>query len=255
MKIGVFDSGIGGTTVFKEILKQDINAQFYYFADNKNTPYGIKNKEEVKNYIIKNIEYLVNVGCEIIVIACNTATILCIENLRKKLPNICFIGIEPAIKKAIENDNKKKILVTATTITLKEEKINNLIKNLEITDKVELLPLDRLVIYAEKNSSKIEVKKYLKEKLNKYKFNEYGQIVLGCTHFPIFKEEFKEILPNIKIVDGSKEVVKNLKNKINDMNLKKTNTCTTLILTKEDSEFIDNFNRLLNINIDTALYI
>ena len=84
MKIGFFDSGLGGITVLNEALKENIKAEYIYLADNKNTPYGIKDKNEVKKYIFQNIEFLVKNGCEIIVIACNTATALCIKELRKK---------------------------------------------------------------------------------------------------------------------------------------------------------------------------
>ena len=122
MKIGIFDSGLGGITVFKEILNQNIKADFFYLADNKNIPYGIKDKNEVKELIEKNIKYLIDIGCQIIVIACNTATALSINLLRKKYPNIIFIGTEPAVKVAADDKNKTKILVTATSITLKEEK-------------------------------------------------------------------------------------------------------------------------------------
>ena len=125
MKIGIFDSGLGGITVFREILKQKINAEFYYLADNKNNPYGIKSKKEVIKYIEKNIKYLIDTGCQIIVIACNTATALSINYLRKKYPNIIFIGTEPAVKVAADDRSKTKILITATTITLKEEKLSN----------------------------------------------------------------------------------------------------------------------------------
>lgn len=255
MKIGFFDSGIGGITVLKEALRQGINAEFVYVADNKNTPYGIKEKGEVKEYIYNNIKYLVEIGCDVIVIACNTATALCIKDLRRKFKNICFIGTEPAIKVATEDKDKRRILVTATTITLKEEKLKNLITNLHIADKTDLLPLDKLVILAENGSSKKEVEKYLKEVLSKYTLSQYSHIVLGCTHFPLFKEEFEKVAPDLKIIDGNKGIIKNLKVKISNLNLKETSLKITLALTKKDDKFVNNFKCFLNQEIDIVIHI
>lgn len=250
MKIGIFDSGLGGITVFKEILNQNIKAEFYYLADNKNTPYGIKDKSEVKELIEKNIKYLVDTGCQIIVIACNTATALSINLLRKKYPNIIFIGTEPAVKVAADDKNKTKILVTATSITLKEEKLSNLISNLKIEDEVELLPLDKLVIFAEKNENENKVLEYLKKELSRYDLTKYSHIVLGCTHFPLFKKEFQTIAPNAKIIDGSVGIAKNLKKKLDILSTHESQMSISLLLTKRNDEFIKNYISLFNYHID-----
>ena len=255
MKIGIFDSGLGGITVFKEILNQNIKAEFYYLADNKNIPYGIKDKSEVKELIEKNIKYLIDIGCQIIVIACNTATALSINLLRKKYPNIIFIGTEPAVKVAADDKNKTKILVTATSITLKEEKLSNLISNLKIEDEVELLPLDKLVIFAEKNERKDRVKEYIKKELSRFDLNSFSHIVLGCTHFPIFKKEFETIAPNSKIIDGSIGIANNLKEKINKECERDNNTTISLILTNEDDDFVDNYTRLIEYHVNNVKVI
>lgn len=255
MKIGIFDSGLGGITVFREILKQKIKAEFYYLADNKNTPYGIKSKKEVIKYIEKNIKYLIDTGCKIIVIACNTATALSINYLRKKYPNIIFIGTEPAVKVAADDRSKTKILITATTITLKEEKLSNLISNLHIKDEVDLLPLDKLVTFAENNEDSNKVLEYLKKELSRFDLTKYSHIVLGCTHFPLFKKEFQTIAPNAKVIDGSFGIAKNLKEKITKMNDKYNDISISLILTKEDVNFVDNYKRILDHSIDNVKVI
>ena len=255
MKIGLFDSGLGGITVFREILKQDIKADFFYLADNKNTPYGIKSKKEVIKYIEKNIKYLIDIGCQIIVVACNTATALSIHYLRKKYPNIIFIGTEPAVKVAVDDRNTTKILVTATSITLKEEKLSNLIANLHIKDEVDLLPLDKLVIFAEQNERRDEVLEYLKKELSRYDLNVYSHIVLGCTHFPLFKKEFETIAPRAKIIDSSLGIAKNLKEKLNKMDNKDSDIRISLILTKEDVNFIDNYKQILKQSVDNIKVI
>lgn len=255
MKIGIFDSGLGGITVFKEILNQNIKAEFFYLADNKNTPYGTKDKSIVIKYIEKNIKYLIDIGCQIIVIACNTATALAIKTLRKNYPDIVFIGTEPAVKVAADDLDKTKILVTATSITLKEEKLSNLITNLKIKDEVELLPLDRLVIFAEKNERKDRVREYLKKELSRYDLTKYSHIVLGCTHFPIFKKEFETIAPNSKIIDGSFGIANNLKERINKESEKDITTIISLILTNEDDDFVDNYTRLIEYHVNNVKVI
>ena len=148
MKIGFYDSGIGGLTIFKEAIKR-INAEYMYLGDNLNAPYGIKEKEEVKKYIFDNVDYLINNGCKIIVIACNTATSLAVKQLRQMYPDICIIGTEPAVKIAVDSKIKERILVCATSITVKEGKLKELIDKLNARNIVDLVALDSLVKFAE----------------------------------------------------------------------------------------------------------
>lgn len=257
MKIGFFDSGLGGLTVLKEALNSGINADFIYLADIKNTPYGIKDKEVVKKYIFNNIDYLVKNECEIIVIACNTATAICIDDLRKKYKNIIFIGTEPALKVAVDSNNVKNILITATTNTLKQKKLQNLILNLNVKDKVTLLALDKLVYFAENNIDRSIVREYLYDRLNQYNLKTYSHIVLGCTHFPIYRDVFESIAPvNVKIIDGSIGIVKNLYLKYNMLAVNKPlNQTTTFVVTKNSTTFINSAKKILNREINKIIII
>ncbi len=115
--IGIFDSGIGGTSIFKEIHKLLPNENCIYLADSKNAPYGNKSKADIIELSIKNTEHLIKEGCKIIVVACNTATTNAIDYLRKTY-SIPFIGIEPAIKPAALNTQTKAIGILATKGTL-----------------------------------------------------------------------------------------------------------------------------------------
>ena len=257
MKIGFFDSGIGGVTILKKAIDR-INAEYIYLADNKNNPYGIKPKEDVKKYIFSCIEILIKYGCKVIVIACNTATSVAIDILREKYKNITFIGTEPALKVAVDDAEHSKILLFATSITVNEEKLKNLVIRLKAKGIVDLIPADKLVKFAEEdNFSKEEVKNYIKEILKGYDITKYSHIVLGCTHFPIFKDIFSEIFDNnIKIVDGSDGVVKNLCSKL-DNSKKSVNDSVTvrLITTKKSDEFYNKFKRMLdipNISVDNV---
>ena len=210
--IGVFDSGIGGLTVLKEIIKILPNEEFIYYADTDNVPYGIKPKEEVKEYINQAVKFLIDKDVKAIVIACNTATSIAINDLRKKY-SLPIIGIEPAAKPAIENRGQKKVLIMATPTTIREEKLHNLLKKFSAEEFVDLIAMPKLVEYAESGEfNSKEIEDYLKKQLQEFNLNDYSEIVLGCTHFPFFKEKIKKVVPqNINIIDGSNGVANRLK--------------------------------------------
>lgn len=214
MKIGFFDSGIGGITVLHEALRLLPLEKYIYYADTKNVPYGTKTKDQIKEYVFKAVEFLVQQKVDAVVIACNTATSAAVEDVRKAF-SIPIIGMEPAIKPAVERNinGDKRVLVTATEFTLKEEKLKNLIERVDNDNIIDLLPLPGLVEFAERFEFREEVVlPYLQEQLSKFNLNNYGTIVLGCTHFPLFKDVFRKIIPQrIDMIDGSRGTVKNLK--------------------------------------------
>ncbi|MCQ4923661.1 glutamate racemase [Tissierella carlieri] len=214
MQIGFFDSGVGGITVLYDTLKMLPNENYIYYADTSNVPYGPKPKDEVKKYIFNAIEFIIEQGVKAIVIACNTATSVAIEELRAKY-SIPIIGMEPAVKPAVEKNRNtnRRVLVTATALTLKEEKLQNLITKLDNDHIVDLLPLPGLVQFAERFEFNEEiVLPYLEEQLLKYDLNNYETIVLGCTHFSFYKDIFRKILPaDTDIIDGNIGTVKHLK--------------------------------------------
>jgi glutamate racemase len=211
MQIGFFDSGIGGITVLYEAIKMLPNEDYIYYADTQNVPYGTKPKDEVKKYIFNAIDFIIKQGVKAIVVACNTATSVAIEELRVKY-KIPLIGMEPAVKPAVEKNINKRILVTATALTLKEEKLQNLIAKLHCKYIIDLLPLSELVQFAERfEFDKQIILPYLQEQLSGYNLNDYDAIVLGCTHFLFYKDMFRKLLPShINIIDGNIGTVKNL---------------------------------------------
>lgn len=260
MKIGFYDSGLGGLTVLKEALDNEgLCEEIYYLGDTKNTPYGTKDEEFVRGIIRENIEYLVNIGCNPIVIACNTATSLSINEIRDKYKDIIFIGTEPAVKVAADSKQNKKILVLATSITVKKEKLHSLINKLNIEDEVELVPADKLVSFAENvncNSMTKEIEEYIKSILLNYNLNDFSHIVLGCTHFPLFRENFvnviRKISPDleISIVDGAKGISKNLNRYINKIKKQNGNDTSeksvTVITTSKNEDFIVRTRQILD---------
>ena len=220
MTIGFFDSGIGGITVLHEALKSHISDEYIYYADTLNAPYGTKSKDDVKKYVSGAIDFIASLKVSAIVIACNTATSVAIEDIRKTY-TIPIIGMEPAVKPAIKiaESAHKRVLVTATPLTLKEKKLKDLIDQIDNEHIVDLLPLPELVDFAENFEFKEDVVgDYLTKKLSEYDLNKYGTIVLGCTHFVFYKNLFKKIIPDhIDVIDGNIGTINNLKNILNSM--------------------------------------
>ncbi len=215
MKIGFFDSGIGGLTVLYEALKVLPREDYLYYADTAHVPYGNKPKEIVRKYILEAVDFMVSKGIQALVVSCNTATSVAIDELRAKYA-LPIIGMEPAIKPAVSDSAGKRVLVFATEMTLKEEKFKRLVANVDNNGIVDYVPLQKLVMFAERFEFEPEVIiPYLTKKLAPFDLCQYGTIVLGCTHFPYFKNFIRKIIPpSIAIIDGNKGTVQNLKRKL-----------------------------------------
>lgn len=222
MHIGFFDSGIGGLSVLKEALRAMPSESYLYYADTLHVPYGPKPREEVKGYVFEAVDFLVRQGIKALVIACNTATIVAVNDLRKKY-DFPIIGMEPAVKPAVEKNrrNHKRVLVLATELALKGEKYRSLVAKVAGRSIVDSLPLPELVELAESfEFDESVVLPCLEKKLSGFDLEQYGTVVLGCTHFPLFKEHFEKILPpHIDIIDGSLGTVRRLKNLLLENNL------------------------------------
>ena len=248
--IGVFDSGLGGLTVLKKIIEILPNEKYIYYADTDNVPYGTKPKEEVKIYIEEAIKFLISKNVKAIVIACNTATSIAINDLRNKY-DIPIIGIEPAVKPAIEKRNGKKVLIMATPTTIREEKLQNLVKKLKASEEVDLIDMPKLVEFAEKMEfNSTEVKKYIENRLKEYDLKNYSTLVLGCTHFPLFKEILLQIFSNeILIIDGSQGVANRLKDILENKNLLGNNKLQINYYNSgkiANKLYIEKYNRIIN---------
>lgn len=219
VKIGIFDSGMGGTTIFHAIKSALKNADYYYIADSKNCPYGEKSTEELQKIVEKNVETLKSWGAEIIVIACNTATVKCIDFLRQKYPEIKFVGTEPAIKLAAET-NAKNILVLATPGTVESERTHELmLKNQKLGQKITLLPcpgladtIERTLHFTEDyrplpldKSEENIINQKLRELLAPIKFSP-DLVVLGCTHYSLIKPEIQSFFKHATLIDGAEGV-------------------------------------------------
>ncbi len=209
--IGIFDSGLGGLSICKEIVEILPNESIVYLADSINSPYGEKSKEEIINLSIKNSELLLGMGCKTIVVACNTATTNAISVLRERF-DVPFVGIEPATKPAALLTQSGKIGVLATKGTLKSDLFittsNQFRGHLEIVE-VEGLNLVRLIEKGDLEATKPLLQEYLVPMVEEGVDN----IVLGCTHYPFLIPIIKELIPqNVTIIDSGVAVAKQTAN-------------------------------------------
>jgi len=214
MTIGIFDSGIGGLTVLSEAMRRITTEDYVYVADTLHVPYGTKSKEEVQHHILESVHHMMKLDIDALVIACNTATSIAVELLRERYPNIPIIGMEPAVKPAVEMNAStgRRVLVFATPLTLSLPKYYALVTRVDDNGIVDSLPMEKLVPFCENMQfTGEEVKQYFIDKLAPYNLDDYGMIVLGCTHYPYFKPMLQKILPShIGIVDGSVGTVRRL---------------------------------------------
>ncbi len=214
--IGLFDSGVGGTSIWKEIHALLPYENTIYLADSKNAPYGQKSKEEIIALSKKNTEFLLNKNAKIIVVACNTATTNAIKELRAcyKVP---FIGIEPAIKPAANNSETHTIGILATKGTLSSELFNQTVLNYPNTKIIEQIGYGLVSLIEEGNIESEEMTQLLHDYLNPMIKENIDYLVLGCSHYPYLIPQIKKILPNhIKIIDSGEAVARQTKNILSD---------------------------------------
>ena len=218
MKIGVFDSGIGGLTVLDEMKRVLPSEDFLFYADSANNPYGEKSDQELYSITSNIVDYLIERKCKIIVIACNTATTRCIKFLRKKYKDITFVGTEPAIKVACDR-NFKNILVMATPATINSERTHILVNdNKKDFENIYLVPCEGLANAIETNDLNKQ-KDILSDIYNEYKNKNIDAIVLGCTHYPHIKDLIKDYFNNVELLDGSNGVAREVKRQLELQNL------------------------------------
>jgi len=210
--IGIFDSGVGGTSIWKEINAFLPHEDTIYLADSKNAPYGEKSKDEIVRLSIKNTDLLLDKGCKIIVVACNTATTNAIDYLRNNY-NLPFIGIEPAIKPAALQSQSKTVGVLATKGTLSSSLFHSTSENhangIKIIEQVGT-GLVLLIESGKVNSqeTKVLLERYLEPMLDA----GIDYLVLGCTHYPYLIPVLEDLLPeNVKIIDSGEAVAKQTK--------------------------------------------
>jgi glutamate racemase len=209
--IGLFDSGIGGTSIWRAIHELMPNENTIYLADSKNAPYGQKTKEEIIALCEKNTELLLEMNCKIIVVACNTATTNAIKELRAKY-DVPFIGIEPAIKPAANNSKTQTIGILATKGTLNSALFSDVVKSYTNTKIIEQIGYGLVELIEEGEIDSPKMNHLLEEYLQPMVNANIDYLVLGCSHYPYLIPQIKKIIPaSIQIIDSGEAVARQTK--------------------------------------------
>lgn len=244
--IGIFDSGVGGISIWKEIHELLPNENTIYLADSINAPYGQKSKQEIIDLCFKNTELLIKKNCKLIVVACNTATTNAIKQLRAKY-EIPFIGIEPAIKPAAINSKTKSIGILATKGTLSSELFHDTTElysdNIKITEQV---GVGLVELIESGNIDSPEMTSLLNKYLTPMISYNIDYLVLGCSHYPFLIPKIKKMIPNnISIIDSGKAVAKQVQNILDKQKCLSENNNNTLNIfhTNKNSDVL---NQILN---------
>ena len=214
--IGIFDSGIGGTSIWSAIHQLLPYEKTIYLADSLNAPYGQKSKEEIIALSIKNTELLLDLRCKLIVIACNTATTNAIKELRA-LHDIPFVGIEPAIKPAVTKSKTQIIGILATQGTLNSELFNKTTEKYHDTKIIEQVGHGLVQLIEKGEIKSIEMTHLLHSYLDPMIEANIDCLVLGCSHYPYLIPQIRMILPaHIQIIDSGEAVAKQTQNVIKE---------------------------------------
>ena len=211
MKIGIFDSGIGGLSVLHEAYHFLPGCDYVFYADTEHVPYGQKTPQQIRGYVEQITEFLIGKKVDAIVIACNTATSVAIDDVREKYA-LPILGMEPAVKPAVEETESKRIMVIATPVTIREAKLQHLIQRVDEEHRVDLLAMPRLVTFAEREEFETaQVEQYLQQQFKQYDRSRYCALVLGCTHFNYFKPSYRKYLGDkIILIDGNEGTIRHL---------------------------------------------
>lgn len=202
--IGVFDSGVGGISVLRELVALMPQENYIFYGDSEHAPYGTKTLEEVQTLTCADAEHLMNQGVKALVVACNTATSAAVHILRERYEDIPVIGIEPALKPAVLAKDQPRVLVMATPMTLREEKFRLLMEKFKKQAQILPLPCPGLVEFVERGEVEgEELEMFLKKLFAEYERQPVDCVVLGCTHYPFVKSTIQKVLGvHVQIFDG-----------------------------------------------------
>lgn len=224
--IAVFDSGLGGISVLKELTRILPYEDFWYFGDSKNAPYGTRPEDEIRRLTLDKTEQFIESGVKALAVACNTATSAAVRRIRELHPELPVVGIEPAIKPAVMAKENAKVLVMATPMTLKMEKFQRLMAAYEDRAEIFPLPCPGLMELVEKGCLEgPEMDAYLRHLFRDYQEKEIDSIVLGCTHYPFVKGAVKKFWgENVQIFDGGAGTARELARRVREAGLLKAGT-------------------------------
>ena len=235
--IAVFDSGVGGVSVLRQLVKMMPAERYLYYGDSANAPYGTRSTEDVRKLSLNAAEKLMQRGLKALVVACNTATAAAIETLRKTYPDTIIIGIEPALKLAADHYPSGRIAVLATPVTLREEKFDTLRHRFAEDCRVYPIPAPGLVELIEAgHTDDALVDAFLEPLLAPYR-GKLDAVVLGCTHYPFAaKAVCRCIGPEVTLLDGGEGTARETRRRLAGAGLLREGTGEVLIESSANDE-------------------
>ena len=245
-KIGVFDSGLGGLSILKELIRKMPCEDYLFYEDSINNPYGSKSEEDLINITSNIVDYLLERNCKIIVIACNTATTCCMKKLREMYPNTIFVGTVPAIKVAYDNHYKKTVILS-TPYTKSSKRVEELIHDYHNVDQELINVSGEDLAHLIEIDDRDGIRELLNRVLGEYK-DVADSLILGCTHYSLIKDEISKVLPNTTLLDGCDGVSREVYHQLSDNNLltDNTNNGSLEIINSKDDSLIERSYEILN---------
>ncbi len=245
--IGVFDSGMGGVSVLRELYKIMPNENYIYYGDSKNAPYGVKSTEMILQLTTNSFEYLLSKNVKAVVLACNTATSAAAAVLRSRYKDFPIIGLEPALKPAALSSEHPTVIVMATPLTLREKKFSLLMDRFNDEAEIIRLPAPGLVELIEQDKlGTDELREYLKKLFEPFDKSKIDCVVLGCTHYPFAKREIQQVLgERVKIFDGGEGAARQTRHLLEAANMLNPQTQKgNIIFENSDSRHIEFSKKL-----------
>ncbi len=249
--IAVMDSGVGGISVLRELVRRMPREDFLYFGDSANAPYGEKTAQDVRALTLKNAETLFSEGAIALVVACHPATGAAINALRERFPDRVVIGIEPALKPAAHSKTSPSVLVMATPLTLKQEKFEHLLSQYNRDARILTLPCHGLVELIEQGvTDGTTLDALLTDLFAPLKGEHLDAVVLGCTHYPLARAAIQRAVgKNIPLFDGGEGTARETERRLAQAGLLREDDHAGLVTLRnslEDPALLSLCRRLLN---------
>ncbi len=219
--IAVFDSGVGGVSVLRELRRLMPGERFYYFGDSANAPYGRKTTDEVRELTMAaGKKLLMDLDCKALVVACNTATAAAIADLRAQYPDRIIVGIEPALKLACDRHPGGTVGIMATDVTLREKKLAALMERVKRDCRVIRVHAPGVVELVEAGKCDTAEAVALMEQLLGPHMGQLNALVLGCTHYPFMKKAMAQVLgAEVELLDGGEGTARETKRRLSEAGL------------------------------------
>lgn len=244
--VGVFDSGVGGISILRGLVRELPHEDFVFFGDSANAPYGEKTPEQVVNLSRSIVENLLDAGCKAIVVACNTATSAAADELRAEYKEVPVVGVEPALKPAVLEHRHGHVLVMATPMTVRLKKFQRLLLEWGGEAQVDAVPCWGLAARIEQgNLDRPDVFELLRGLVGDYAGKVDG-VVLGCTHYPYVAEQIRAVLGDVAFYDSTAGAARQLRRRLEECGLLSANPDAgkvTFLSSKDTPEEIALYQR------------